>query len=125
MKAFSKKLFTVRFDLRKYSRLGIASFLVAILTGLIVIMDIGLALRYQNDPAVIRLFERIDPWLTWLAAFTAFSGIVLGIAATAQKQRERLFGLVGLIANGLFLLGILSLYIASTLAFWRVAGTGG
>jgi len=120
-----KVLFRPRFEYKKYSRLGIFSFILALLIALIIIGDIITVLRLQNDPTSVQSFRVLDPLITWLMAFLAFAGIVLGIAAVVQKQKKRLFGLVGLIFNGVFLMGIFSLYILNTIAFWRAAGAGG
>lgn len=120
--AFKKK-WQIRFDARQYSRLGIASFGVAILAALIVIADISAGLGAKGDPAaVVQSYQALDVWLTWLTALLAFAGVVLGIACVAQKQRKRLFGLVGLIVNGLFLVAIFSLYLVNAVGFLRLAG---
>lgn len=118
----AKKKLQIRFNLRSYSRLGFASFLLAIFSGLIVIADMTLGLHYQSDAGVIPTLQKLDVWLTWLAALLALAGIVLGIAAVAQKEKKRFFGLAGLVVNGLFLLGIVSLYIQDAAAFWIAAG---
>ncbi len=117
-------IFRPRFDYRAYSRPGIFSFIVALLVAFILIGDVGMVLRFQNDPATLQRFTILDPILTWSMAFLACAGIILGIASMAQKQKRRLFGLVGLVANGLFLLGIVGLYLANIVGFWRLAPIG-
>ncbi len=120
-----KKKWQVRFDARQYSRLGIASFVAAILAALIVIVDISLGLHAKNDATTtIQSFQSLDVWLTWLTALMAFAGIIMGLAAVAQKQRKRLFGLVGLIVNALFLVAIIGLYMVNAIWFLRLANRG-
>ncbi len=118
-----KKRWQVRFDARQYSKLGISSFVIAILAALIVIIDISMGLGAKNDSAaVIQSYQALDVWLTWLTALMAFAGVVLGLAAVVQKQRKKLFGLVGLIVNGLFLAAIFGLYMVNAVGFMRLAG---
>ncbi len=120
-----KKIFQIkklpRSDLKIYSQLGIASYILAIITALIIIGDVALFLRFSNT-LVTEYFKGIDPISTWLAAGIAMAGIVLGFIALVQKEKKRLFGLIGLVFNGLFLLTILSLYAFNAFAFWRLAG---
>ena len=107
-------------DLRKYSRLGLASFILVIITALIIIGDLALFLRYANT-LVTEYFKGIDIIATLLAAGVALVGIVLGFTAVMQKQKKRLFGIIGLIFNSLFLLTIFTLYAFNAVAFWRLA----
>ena len=106
----------------KHSRLGIASYILAILAILIVIGDMAVVLRLQKDPTVVQNFAGIDPMLTWLTAILAMTGLGLGIAAVVRKEKKRLLGYSGLIVNGLVLLGIFSLYAINAVAWLRVAG---
>jgi hypothetical protein len=108
-------------DLRKYSRLGLASYVLVIVTALIIIGDLTLFLRFSNT-LVTEYFKGIDLVATLLAAGVALAGIILGFAAVVQKQKKRLFGIIGLIFNSLFLLTIFTLYISNAVAFWRLAG---
>jgi hypothetical protein len=121
MKAKLKTAIQSPFEYQKYSRIGIASFILALITGLLVIADISLVLRFQNDPQAVQFFRSMDLWLTWLMLALAVSGIVLGLAALTQKQKKRLFGIVGLSFNGFFLLAIIGLYVANLVAFWSLA----
>ena len=99
-----------------------ASFFLAALAVLIVTVDVASVLRLQKDPAVIQNFSVIDPMLTGLAAFLTVAGIGLGIPAVVQKKKNRFFGFVGLVFNGLFLLGIGSLYVLNGIALLRGGG---
>jgi hypothetical protein len=109
--------------LKKYSRLGLASFFMAMTVAGIVIGDLAIILRMQNTPLVVQNFTVIDPLLTCLVAILTMAGLVLGFVAVVQRQKNRLFGFVGLIFNGLFLVGIFSLYAINVVAM--VKGTGG
>jgi hypothetical protein len=106
----------------KHSRLGIASYILAILANLIVIGDMAIVLRLQKNPTVVQNFAVIDPMLTWLTAILATAGLGLGIAAVVRKEKKRVFGYSGLIVNGLVLLGIFSLYVINALVLMRAAG---
>jgi hypothetical protein len=108
-------------DLKPYSRLGLASFAIALVTGLIVIVDISLALRVPRSPQAVQNLRTVDLWLTWLMLALSASGIILGVAAVVQKQKKPLFGAVGLIFNILFLLAIVGLYLSNLIAFWQAA----
>ena len=106
----------------KHSRLGIASYILAILALLIIIGDMLIVLRLQKNPTVVQNFAVIDPMMTWLTGILAMAGLGLGIAAVDRKEKKRTFGYSGLIANSLVLLGILSLYLINAFALLRVAG---
>ena len=108
-------------DLRKYSRLGLASYVLVIVTALIIIGDLALFLRFSNT-LVTEYFKGIDLAATMLAAGVALAGIILGFTAVVQRQKKRLFGIIGLIFNSLFLLTIFTLYASNAVAFWRLAG---
>jgi hypothetical protein len=120
-----KKIFQIKktaaSDLRKYSRLGMASYTLAIIAALIIIGDITLFLRYSNT-LVTEYFKGIDPVSTWLAAGISVAGIVLGSIAVVQKEKKKLFGIIGLIFNSLFLFTIIGLYAFNAITFWRLAG---
>ncbi len=116
--------FRPRFDYRAQSRLGIFSFLTALLVAFILIGEVELVIRFQNDPETIRMLTSLDPVLTWVMAFLAFTGLILGLTSVAQKKKRRLLGLAGMITNGFFLIAIFSLYLVNIVAFWRLATVG-
>jgi hypothetical protein len=120
-----KKIFQIKkpaaSDLRKYSRLGMASYILAIIAALVIIGDIALFLRYSNT-LVTEYFKGIDSVSTWLAAGISVGGIVLGSIAVVQKEKKKLFGIIGLIFNSLFLFTIIGLYAFNAITFWRLAG---
>jgi hypothetical protein len=113
-----------RFELRNYSRLGFASFVAALVCGLVVIFEIILVLTNQNNPLLVERMRVLDPWITWAIVLLAVAGIIMGLAGTAQDQKKKIFGQIGLIFNGLFLVGIFVLYLSNTIAFWKLAAGG-
>ena len=70
----------------------------------------------------VQNFAVLDSVLTCLAAILALVGLGLGIATVVQKETRRIFGLLGLVFNGLFLLAICILYVINLFALMRVAG---
>jgi len=108
--------------LNKYSRLGLSSFFIATIISLIVIGYLAVVLRMQNNPSAVQSFAASDPVMTCLMPIMALAGLGLGIAAIVQKQKNRLFGFVGLIVNSLFILGIFSLYVINLLTLMSTAG---
>jgi hypothetical protein len=109
------------FDFKPYSRLGLASFAAALVTGLLVILDISTALRLQQDSSAVQNLRTVDLWLTWAMLALSAAGVLLGFTAVVQRQKKRLFGVVGLVFNSLFLLAILILYLSNLVAFWQLA----
>ncbi len=121
------------------SRLGIASFVIAILTTvlfvavLVVIVNAGGRLLGGADPQSVtpqdmqRNFEE-SPGTAGVLGVAGFGlaatpflyllGAALGIAGLVQKSRGRLFAVLGTVANGLIFLGLLVLVL-----FLLVVGT--
>ncbi len=121
------------------SRLGIASFVIAILTTVlfvllfVVIFNAAGQLLGNADPQSVtpqdlqRSLED-NPGATGLLGVAGFGlavtpllyvlGIALGIAGLVQKRRGRLFAVLGTVFNGLILLGLLVLIL-----FGAVLGT--
>jgi hypothetical protein len=121
------------------SRLGIASFVVAVLTTvlfvvlLVVIFSAGGQLLGSADPQEVtpqdvqRNLEN-SPGTAGVLGVAGFGlaatpilyllGAALGIAGLVQKRRGRLFAVLGTISNGLIFLGLLALVL-----FLVVVGT--
>ena len=121
------------------SRLGIASFVIAILTTvllvvlLVVIFSAAGQLLGNTDPQNVtpqdlqRNLEE-SPGTTGVLGVAGFGlaatpvlyllGAALGIAGLVQKRRSRLFAILGTIFNGLVFLGLLALVL-----FLVVVGT--
>ena len=122
-----------------HSRLGIASFVIAIVTTvlfvvlLVVIFDTAGRLLGDVDPQSVtpqdlqRNLEE-NPGSTGVLGVAGFGlaatpllyllGAALGIAGLVQKQRGRLFAVLGTVSNGLIFLGLLVLVL-----FLVVVGT--
>ncbi len=115
-----KSKFFAPMSLNKYSRPGLASFAMVLLIGMIVIAEMIIVQQGQNDPATVRNFRIIDPYLTWVVMFMSVVELILGIAAAKDRQVNRLFGFIGLVMNGLFLLGIITLYVLNGLTLLRM-----
>lgn len=116
----------------KHSRLGVASFVIAVLTTvlfvvlLVVIFSVAGQLLGGADPQSVtpqdlqRNLEE-SPGTTGVLGVAGFGlvaspllyllGAALGIAGLIQKQRKRLFAVLGTVANGLILLGLLALVL--------------
>jgi hypothetical protein len=106
-------------SLSKYSRPGLASFALALLIGLILIAEMAIVQIGQDTPTAIQNFRIIDPYLTWVIMFMSVVGLMLGIASARSRQGNRLFGFIGLAINGLFLLGIIGLYVLNGITLLR------
>jgi hypothetical protein len=95
----------------EHSRIGIASFVIATLSGLLLVglVSLGLILRYAKPPG--------DPvahgfWLLALALLTALSALValgLGTAGALQRRRKRLFAFLGIVCSTLVFAALITL----------------
>ncbi len=124
MKAFLQRSVETRFELRKYSGWGFASFVIALACALIIILEISLVLHNQNDPAFIHTSNLVDPYITWALVILSALGAVLGLVGVIQKGKKKLFGVVGLIVNAIFFLAIIVMYVLNFLAFFSRARPG-
>ncbi|WP_052350558.1 DUF4064 domain-containing protein [Paenibacillus gorillae] len=110
----------------KQSGLGIASFiiaLIAVLLGIIgMILSVAFAANVSEDPqSLIRDLENNDPsvlasvmiagLLMIAGAGIAFVGLILGIVGAFAKNRRKVFAIVGIILNGLIVVGIVALTV--------------
>lgn len=123
----------------RHSRLGIASFVIAVLTTvlfivlLVVIFSAAGQLLGDVDPQSVtpQDLERNlqqSPGTTGVLGVAGFGlvaspflyllGAALGIAGLIQKSRKRLFSVLGTVANGVIFLGLLVLVL-----FLVVVGT--
>jgi hypothetical protein len=108
---------------RKFSKLGVSSFWMALGFPLLllVLFAISLAMEGRVDHEKVSKFD----WFTICCLIIGgpivhFVGLVLGIAGAFQKERKRVFAVLGIIFNGLFVIAAaiicifaLSLVVAS------------
>ena len=94
---------------QKHSKLGIASFVLAIIALMVVCGDVALAVAMSGGLNVSQNYAPVDTALTCAAALIALVGVGLGIAAVVQKNTKKLFGILGLVFSGLIVLGICGL----------------
>jgi hypothetical protein len=96
-------------EMRKHSRLGIASFIISMVVVLIIFGDIALALGLSGGISVPQSYAGVDTALTCASALLAAVGLVLGIVAVTRKNTKKVFGILGLVFNALIVLGICAL----------------
>jgi hypothetical protein len=109
----------------RQSRMGLASFILAIIAvvGVVVLIVISATL-VSSAPGFDPNSPQIDPES---AAFGALAlvgfgilacllvnlvGLGLGVAGVIQRRRKKLFAILGLVFNGLVLLGVIVLVVA-------------
>ncbi len=119
-----------------HSRLGVASFVIAILTTVLLVVLLVVAFNTAGDllggadPSSVtpedmeRNLER-SPGSTGVLGVAGFGlavtpllyilGAALGIAGLVQKRRGRLFAVLGTVLNALILLGLLVLVLFGAL----------
>ena len=88
----------------RHSRLGIASFIIAIAVGIIVpIVIIAWAImaagKQGQDAEKLIPAGIVMGWTLILAYCGNLTGLGLGIAAVRQKDRNRIFAIIGLCLN--------------------------
>lgn len=103
----------------KHSGLGIVSTIIA---GFVVVLFMAMIilsilrviyphLRHPDSPLFV-----IYVLLTMLAALMMLVGLILGIIGWAQKNRRKMYAIIGTIANAIFTLGFITLVIWGNLA---------
>lgn len=103
---------------QRHSKLGLASFILGCVNLLVFCSSMLISLGYGawiavNNPLAARdPFHSIDPshpaffvavLLLNFSTLLSLIGIGLGIPAVVQKMKKKLFGIVGLVMNGLIL----------------------
>ncbi len=89
----------------KHSTLGILSFVLAILSMLIICFDLVLVFSLSGGLTVNQSYGWIDTVLSCLGGITALVALGLGIGAVTQKNTKKIFGILGIVFSALFLLG--------------------
>ncbi|MBN2180756.1 MAG: hypothetical protein JW715_02490 [Sedimentisphaerales bacterium] len=102
---------------KKHSRMGIASFIIALAQGfitLLVIIFAGIlaatARQYDNEAA----FAFVGLFII-LGMIAHLVGAVLGIAGAIQSSRKKVFAIIGLILNIAVLLFIIVLIVIGSI----------
>jgi mannose/fructose/N-acetylgalactosamine-specific phosphotransferase system component IIC len=93
-------------DTRKHSRLGIASLIIALLAAFIICGDVVPVFRITGSLTVSQIYAWIANTLTCISTLLALVGFGLGIVAVVQKNKKKVFGILGLVFNALIVLGI-------------------
>ena len=102
---------TVDTPAEKHSRLGIASFAAAIAAAvafLCAVAAVGIAVAIDKtanktaDKVLMVMFFTTGI----LGSLVAVFGLALGVANLFQSQRKKIFGILGTVVNGVFVLGV-------------------
>jgi hypothetical protein len=96
-------------EIKKYSRFGIASFILSLLAIIIICADMSIVLILLKNTTFIENYKAVDSLITCSTAGLAITGLGLGIVSVTQKDKNKVFGILGLVFNGLFLLGFCGL----------------
>jgi hypothetical protein len=117
---------------QKHSAFGIASLALALLNGL---LTLGCCLAYwiegqvrpyHSVPEELELNEYVAIVATLLCCcgfFSSLLGIAIGIIGVAQRNVNRIFGILGLVFNGLSFLVYVAGYVLIPLIMLLVAYT--
>ena len=99
---------------RRPSKIGVASFLMALSfpVFLLILFAISLAMEGRIDHEKVGKFD----WFTICCLIIGgpvihFVGLVLGIAGALQKERKRLWAVLGIVLNGLLVISALTICI--------------
>jgi phosphoglycerol transferase MdoB-like AlkP superfamily enzyme len=113
---------------KKQSGLGIASFIIALLSVVLIIVSIALAATFAgdiannelllNDPTAIESMDKEKLVPIMIAGLSilgsigiAVIGLILGIISVFSKTRRKVFGVIGIILNGLIVIGTVGLVV--------------
>jgi hypothetical protein len=105
------------YDFRKrdepHSALGVVSLVIAVIAGLAMLVLFVTAAVLMEQSGGDLDEDSPETMALGLCAFAAFGltlvGLGLGVAGVLQKDRKKLFGTLGLVANALVILGSLGL----------------
>ena len=103
----------------KHSGMGIASLVIGILVIILLCFTFTLAMAQGGNP---NMSINSDSLLTFIGLLTcgtimlSLVGVGLGIAAIIQKNVKKVFGIIGLVLNGVSLLGLGGITILGLLA---------
>ncbi|MBI4733186.1 MAG: hypothetical protein HY781_13890 [Chloroflexi bacterium] len=93
-------------EVRKYSPLGIISFVLSILALGLVCLFFIYAYILGSDASTVSTGASVIGWvfICGVSLFT-LAGLGLGIAAVVQPAQNKVFGILGLVFNALILIG--------------------
>jgi hypothetical protein len=107
-------------ETQKHSRLGIASFVIGLVSLIIFCLAVVLAFGYgvsiaSSSPSVQSL-EASPTILAFglmmlISPFLGLVGAVLGFVAVFQKDKKKLFGILGIVVNLLIVLAFCALLV--------------
>jgi len=99
------------------SGLGIASFVIALVSGLVVVAGIAFAAMVvaSGDPEQNLPIFGIVGLILCVFLVLALVGLVLGFLALRRQDRRRTFGAIGLGINAFILIGTVGLALVGTL----------
>jgi len=104
----------------KHSGLGIASFIIAVISTIIIFISFGiLACGKEVYPETIIIKNIIEPIIVmvlFFGSFLSFVGFGLAIVGLVIKGRRKLFSILGLIINSALLIGAVLILIIGILA---------
>ncbi len=101
----------VNYDLRlRHSGVGIASFVISLVAGLLLVIMIGVCsylVASRHGEVNEESPEAVAVGLTMLGSlFAELVALVLGIIGLAQRDRKKIFAILGTVFSGLALLGL-------------------
>lgn len=113
---------------KKQSGLGIASFIISLVSVVLIIASIALVASFAgdiannelllNDPAAIESMDQetlVPIMLAGLSILASIGvaavGLILGIISAFSKTRRKVFGVIGIILNGIIVIGAIGLVI--------------
>lgn len=112
----------------KHSGIGIASFILAIVSILAVIIGFatmaGSVSEYITpdgeliDPDLVMQDQSLimGAFLLFASLGTSFVGLILSIVGLNLRNRRKTFAIIGLVLNGLYLLAVVALFVIGILA---------
>jgi hypothetical protein len=104
---------------QKQSKLGIASLVIGLVAVLFACIAFVISFSYgfslsSNTPSLIDQSSPvvlIAGGLFCCSPILSLVGVGLGIAAVVQKKDKKIFGIIGLVINGLIILSICGLFV--------------
>ncbi len=110
-----ERMYQQDYGLSKHSGLGIASFVVSLLMGaseFLLIMVAGILETATpgglNEESLAAIFIGL---LVIAGLFANLAGVGLGIAGLVQRDRKKVFSTLGVVFNGMIILGLVLLLI--------------